>query len=160
LLYLISTELTYTSISGWFRLTVGIDLPSRTPQPPQKIEIILFMVRNILIVEDDEDLRAIVVEQLRGRAVHAFEASNGQAALQMIATQPIALVITDIDMPIKNGLELLDDIQRLYSHIPVLIMTGGNYSEKSVLEAGAKAFIRKPFILDVWSLIQKFSVAA
>lgn len=121
--------------------------------------IILIMVKNILIVEDDADLRSVIKEQLDGAGYNVIEAANGQIALRIIADQQVDLIITDIDMPIKNGLELLEEVKRDNARIPVVVMTGGNHNEQMILAAGASAFVQKPFVTDMGKIVRKMAVA-
>jgi len=159
LLYFVSIELTYKSISSRFHYTVGIDLPSRTILSLVIQVIILTMIKNILLVEDDADLRTLVRDQLKSIGYNVFEATNGQMALRIMADQSVDLVITDIDMPVKNGLELLEEVQLIDGEIPVVVMTGGNYNETLIMQAGAKAFVQKPFVNDIASIIKKVTAA-
>lgn len=117
------------------------------------------MVKNILVVEDDADLRSVIRDQLDSAGYNVLEASNGQIALRIIANQRVDLIITDIDMPIKNGLELLEEVRRGNSAIPVVVMTGGNHNEKLILAAGASAFVQKPFLTDIGTIVRKMAVA-
>lgn len=117
------------------------------------------MVKNILIVEDDADLRSVIKEQLDGAGYNVIEAANGQIALRIIADQQVDLIITDIDMPIKNGLELLEEVKRDNARIPVVVMTGGNHNEQMILAAGASAFVQKPFVTDMGKIVRKMAVA-
>lgn len=113
------------------------------------------MIKIILLVEDDIDLRIVVRNHLLSAGYQVFEAENGEIALKVFASQHIDLIVTDIDMPVKNGLELLDDVKLLDGHIPVVVMTGGNYEERLILQAGASAFVRKPFIHDIALVVEK-----
>ena len=88
-----------------------------------------------------------------------LEAANGQIALKIIADQRVDLIITDIDMPIKNGLELLEEVRRDNAGIPVVVMTGGNHNEKLILAAGASAFVQKPFLTDIGTIVRKMAAA-
>jgi two-component system, chemotaxis family, chemotaxis protein CheY len=117
------------------------------------------MVKNILVVEDDADLRSVVKEQLDGAGYNVLEAANGQVALKIVADQRVDLIVTDIDMPIKNGLELLEEIKRNHADIVVIVMTGGNHNEQFILGAGAHAFIQKPFVIDIGTVIRKMTAA-
>lgn len=117
------------------------------------------MVKNILVVEDDADLRSIIKEQINGAGYNVLEAANGQIALRIIAGQQVDLIITDIDMPIKNGLELLEEVKRDNADIPVVVMTGGNHSEQLILAAGANAFVQKPFVTDLGAVVRKMTAA-
>lgn len=117
------------------------------------------MIKNILLVEDDADLRSLVRDLLKNVGYNVFEAANGQIALRIFTDKSVDLIITDIDMPIKNGLELLEEVQLIDGAIPVVVMTGGNYSERIILQAGAKAFVQKPFINEIASIIEKVTAA-
>jgi CheY-like chemotaxis protein len=117
------------------------------------------MLKNILLVEDDLDVRLVVREQLIASGHSVVEAQNGDIALTMIGKQSFDLVITDIDMPEKNGLELLEEVRRTRPQLPVIVMTGGSYNEKLVLAAGASAFVQKPFIADIGEVVKKLSAA-
>ncbi len=117
------------------------------------------MVKNILVVEDDADLRSVIREQLDGAGYNVLEAANGQIALSIIADQQVDLIITDIDMAIKNGLELLEEVKRDNADIPIIVMTGGNHNEQLILAAGASAFVQKPFVTDIGAVIRKMAAA-
>lgn len=117
------------------------------------------MVKNILVVEDDADLRSVLKEQLVNSGHAVVEAQNGAVALAMIAARSFDLVITDIDMPMKNGLELLAEVRRTHPKLPVVVMTGGNHNENLILAAGAAAFVQKPFIVDIDEVVQKVAAA-
>jgi len=117
------------------------------------------MTKNILIVEDDENLRSLLRELIFMANYNILEAANGQVALEIIADQQVDLIITDIDMPIKNGLELLAEIRQSGKTMPIVILTGGNYNEKVILAAGANAFVQKPYISDISTLVHKMAAA-
>ncbi|OPL15973.1 MAG: two-component system response regulator [delta proteobacterium MLS_D] len=108
---------------------------------------------NVLIVDDSFSMRAVIkkVVTMSGFEVdRCFEASDGTEALSVMAGQWVDLVITDINMPRMNGIELLakmkeDDLLRM---IPVAVVsTEGN--EERVREAfsfGARGYLKKPFL--------------
>lgn len=102
----------------------------------------------VLVVEDDEFLREIVAMNLSKRGFQVFSAGEGQEALKLVKENPsIELVISDIQMPGGDGMELLKWIQELRSNQPkVVLMTGySDVTKREALEAGATSIISKPF---------------
>jgi signal transduction histidine kinase/ligand-binding sensor domain-containing protein/DNA-binding response OmpR family regulator len=101
----------------------------------------------ILIVDDEILLRTLIKDSLIGHQI--FEAANGEEALKLIAQHAIDFIITDLNMPIINGLELLRTIKTSdkLNHIPVVILTAKNSHEEKLLclQNDADDFIEKPF---------------
>lgn len=102
----------------------------------------------ILFVEDEKNLREIIGETFTKLEVQFDTAENGQVALAMIKDYPYDLVVTDINMPIMNGLELIENIRNtLDLHIPVYIMsahTEQRYVDRAK-ELEVENYIMKPF---------------
>jgi len=107
---------------------------------------------NILVVEDDAELKALITYKFRERTQSgelAFRfAGNGREALDMLAASPeIALVLSDIDMPEMDGLTLLSHLQEQYPLIRAIMITG--YRDMRTIRAamnrGAYDFLSKPF---------------
>ncbi len=108
-----------------------------------------------LIVDDSSVMRKIVERCLRQAGLdlgHVLEASNGAEALALVNENTFDLILSDINMPVMDGLEFVKHLKEMESakNIPIVMITteGG---EKSVLEAlslGAKGYIRKPFTPD------------
>ena len=102
-------------------------------------------MRQVLIVEDDADIREALAENLRDAGYGVREAENGKQALEFLesdAADP-CLVLLDLMMPIMNGAELLQALQeghRLASLPVVVVSAGGSPSEAQ----GARRFLRKP----------------
>jgi len=86
----------------------------------------LVAAADILVVEDDDDLRWVVVETLSGAGYSATPAANGKEALMMLAAPVLPrLVLTDLSMPVMDGRELIKAMradERLRS-IPVLVLS-------------------------------------
>ncbi|MBI4620021.1 MAG: response regulator [Desulfobacterales bacterium] len=108
---------------------------------------------NILVIDDSNSMRAVIkkVISLSGFKVDCcFEAGNGREALEVLANYWVDVIISDINMPEVNGLELLNKLQQdiLYKEIPVVIVTteGSNERMEDVFNLGAKGFIKKPFL--------------
>jgi two-component system, response regulator FlrC len=101
----------------------------------------------VLIVEDDAALREALVDTLRAAGLTALAAADAQAALQLLAAEEIALVISDVQMPGANGYELLAAIKRLRPYLPVVLMTAYGTVAQAVaaMREGATDYIVKPF---------------
>ena len=103
---------------------------------------------HILFVEDEKDLRNIITNTFTKLQVNFDTAENGEIALEKIKTNHYDLIVTDINMPIMNGLELLKIIrEELKMDIPVYIMsahTNKEYTNKAK-ELGVNNYIMKPF---------------
>ena len=105
----------------------------------------------ILLVEDEEGIRDFISERLREDFLVEV-AENGQAALDVLKANHIDLVITDIMMPVMDGVELCRHIKQdiEFSHIPVIFLTAKNDTDTKIagLQVGAEAYIEKPFAWD------------
>lgn len=110
------------------------------------------MALNILVVDDSETVRAIILKTLKmsGIALNTpLEASNGSEALALLKEQWVDLVLTDINMPEMGGVELIERMKddEILKAIPVVVVsTEGSATRIEELKAkGVKAYIRKPF---------------
>ena len=101
----------------------------------------------ILIVDDDPRFRLLQMENLRGTKAAIIEAENGEEALTMIANLRPHLIITDIKMPIMDGLELLKAVKGMpyTKDIPVIVVSGeyGMEIRDTVFKLGADDFVTK-----------------
>ncbi|HME58951.1 MAG TPA: response regulator [Terracidiphilus sp.] len=105
-----------------------------------------------LIVDDSSVMRKIVERSLRQAGLESlviFEAGSGSEGLDLLKTQPVDLIISDINMPTMDGLEFLRQLraQKLAPDVPVVMITTESSMEfvQQAIEAGAKSYIRKPF---------------
>ena len=108
---------------------------------------------NVLIVDDSGAMRAVIrkIITISGfRMSGCFEAANGREALEQLKQNWVDVIISDVNMPEMNGLELLQALSQdpLYQSIPVIIVSTEGSSErmKEALTRGAKGFIKKPFL--------------
>ncbi|PAU81418.1 sigma-54-dependent Fis family transcriptional regulator [Halovibrio salipaludis] len=103
--------------------------------------------QKILIVEDDGELREALVTTLEVKRYRVSEAASGEQALEKLASAPVDLVISDVQMPGMDGISLLAEIQRHHPGIPVLLMTAYGRIEQAVsaMQAGAVDYLAKPF---------------
>ena len=103
---------------------------------------------HILVVEDNVDLLRLMKRLLQPR-YHVLTAGNGREALQLIQTNRVDIVISDVMMPEMDGYELTDHIKQneIYSHLPIILLTAKTTEDdkQKALLTGADAYIVKPF---------------
>lgn len=107
-------------------------------------------MKRVLVVDDSSTTRALIVstiEEMEG--FETVEAPNGFEALKRIPQQPLDLIVTDINMPDINGLEIVHFVKHHpdYRSIPMIIVSteGSDEDVKRGLDLGASAYIKKPF---------------
>ena len=115
-----------------------------------------------ILIVDDDDLTRIVVKRILEIDHHTiFQAANGQEALQVVSTSPVDLLITDILMPERDGLDVVAQVRGTHPWVKVLAYSGGgSLRDFDVLtyakEAGAHAALQKPFsVSDLLSAVDK-----
>ena len=109
-------------------------------------------MKRILIAEDEKDIRTACRRILERAGYAVLEAGNGEEALQFLKNQPVDILITDIVMPEKDGIELIQEISDDYPHVRVIAVSGGgahpafadNYL-KTTKALGAEITLKKPF---------------
>jgi len=112
----------------------------------------------ILVADDDPDIREILRDTLNSLGARTITAANGQECLDRAETAAPDLILLDIEMPIKNGLEVLEELRRRGSEMTVIMITAYGTIERAVqaMKQGAYDFITKPFELDhVAVLVEK-----
>jgi two-component system, response regulator FlrC len=109
---------------------------------------------SVLVVEDDAALRDALVDTLQAAELSAIPAADAPAALQLLRSEEVALVISDVQMPGPNGYQLLSSIKRLRPDLPVVLMTAYGTVAQAVaaMREGATDYIVKPF--DAQALIE------
>ena len=107
----------------------------------------------ILVVEDDIDLREALGDTLRLAGYEPVLAQDGRAALDCLERSEPAMVITDIQMPKMDGHTLLKHIKRRWPDLPVMLMTAFGSIQKAVeaMREGAVDYLTKPFEAEVLS---------
>ncbi|MEC2078594.1 response regulator [Metabacillus fastidiosus] len=103
----------------------------------------------ILLAEDEEVLRMLVVDTLEDEGYTIDEASDGEEAYELIKENEYDLILLDYMMPVYTGLELIEMIRKLPEHRETKVMMLSAKSQASdqerVLSAGANYFMSKPF---------------
>ena len=108
------------------------------------------ITKTILLADDEEEIRSDLALFLEFSGYTVFQASNGKEAYQHYLDHSFDLIITDIEMPKINGLELIENIREKNKEIPIIIISG--YSDKDKLLRAIKLnlvdYIIKPFTRD------------
>ena len=105
--------------------------------------------RSILVIEDQEDLRATLGATLAEAGYRVVSAANGRDATKALAEEKFDLVLTDLLLPGKDGIEVINDLRRSRPDLPVIAMSGGGtipaeHYLKLARVLGARAILRKP----------------
>jgi two-component system, OmpR family, response regulator MtrA len=106
------------------------------------------VARRVLTVEDDDGIRTSLRLALEDEGYDVLEAPSAELAVDVLATNPIDVVLVDLMLPGASGLELVRSI-RQSSDVPIVIVTARTDSHDVVagLEAGADDYVRKPFVV-------------
>lgn len=105
-------------------------------------------MKKILLIEDDELILKMVEFKLKKAGYQVFIARDGDSGMKAVYELHPDLVVTDLMIPFKSGLEVLYLIKKEYPHIPVIVLSALGEEESSVEKAfqlGAADFISKPF---------------
>ena len=107
------------------------------------------MKTRVLVVDDDESVRASLKKVLESAGCKVVLAENGQQAVERFAPGGIDLLILDLDMPVKDGWETFENLTRKDPCVPVIIMTGMANQRPILLAAGVGALFEKPIEVPV-----------
>jgi two-component system NtrC family response regulator len=101
----------------------------------------------VLIVDDEKNYPLILGKVLEEEGFETFTANSGHEALDKLESAEIDLVLTDMKMPLMNGIELLESIKAKNPELPVIMMTAHGTVDKAVdaMQKGAYSYILKPF---------------
>jgi two-component system response regulator (stage 0 sporulation protein F) len=102
----------------------------------------------ILVIEDDDSVRGLLAYWLKRAGHKVREASDGAAGMKAIEAQPADVVVCDLFMPNKEGLETIPELRRRFPTAKVVAISGGSYDYDFLPTAkllGAHLTLRKPF---------------
>ncbi|RPJ79218.1 MAG: response regulator [Deltaproteobacteria bacterium] len=107
------------------------------------------IAKTILVIEDDAQLRKLFRKKMEGRGYEIIEASNGKEGIDRYREKPSDLVITDIVMPEKEGLETISELRKIAPDVRIIAISGGGrIRPESYLETashlGADRIFSKP----------------
>ena len=114
-------------------------------------------LRHVLIVDDEEDLRRMLVLLLKSRGYEPTAVASGEQALAELAERPYDVVLSDIRMPKLGGLELIDEIKRRELPTTVIVMSAYGSIDVAIeaMKRGAYDYVGKPFRADEVVLVLK-----
>ena len=119
----------------------------------------------VLVIDDTAEVREMIGKMLSSEGYDVLEAANGKEGMLIISSEPeIDLVITDLIMPEKEGIETIREIKQDYSHIRILAISGGGKIDAQNYLAiakgmGADLTLSKPFVKqDLLKAVQELSV--
>jgi DNA-binding response OmpR family regulator len=105
----------------------------------------------LLLVEDNKEILNYIKQELMDK-YNVITAADGQDAIHVLENENVHLVVSDIMMPVMDGIELCKKIKNdfQHSHIPIVLITAKNSLQSKIegLEVGADAYIEKPFSID------------
>lgn len=154
----------YTGISisgeGTIRFVINpMNLVEKQFKPFSTLDLDIdkkYVRKNILVVDDSLSVRKYLSTLLQSKNFNVFTATNGAEALDLINSNSIDMIITDLEMPVLHGYELIAKLKTSEKHknIPIIVLTsrGGEKHQEKALDLGVKDYLIKPF--DEESLLQ------
>ena len=120
----------------------------RSPEIPEKAP-----PKTVLVVDDDNRLRESLKTALTNAGFRTITASNGTQAIEQLTREEVDILVIDILMPEKDGLETLREVRRMKQKAAIVTMSGGgqldaDFFTKSARFLGARATLLKPFTLE------------
>jgi CheY-like chemotaxis protein len=112
---------------------------------------------DILISDDDENVRILLRRTLQAEGYHTEEAKNGSEAIKLFRSGAFDLVITDLHMPGMHGIDLIYQIRELFPKLPIIAISGGSTGDdfiaasedlRTAASEGANLIIPKPCDMD------------
>ncbi len=104
----------------------------------------------ILVIDDDAQIRSILKEMLEGAGYDVIEAPDGEIGLKLFRENPLDLIIMDIVMPKKDGIDVIAELQHDFPDVKIIAISGGGFLKKEDYlqkadELGAVRSLSKPF---------------
>ncbi len=110
------------------------------------------MSYKILIVDDSLPMRSVIKKTIKASGFNTsefYEAEDGESALKVLDSNWLDIVVTDYNMPVMNGIELIQEMKKneMFKEIPVLVITTEGNQQKidAFIKSGATGYIKKPF---------------
>jgi YesN/AraC family two-component response regulator len=116
------------------------------------------MKGNLLIVDDEVDLSEAMKELLEEEAHQIYTAANGQEGLEILSCYSIDCVVSDVKMPVMDGLKLIKEARLQGFDVPFIFFTGHGSEElrKQAAALGAADLLNKPNFLNLEYAVRKF----
>ena len=107
------------------------------------------MAKTIMIVDDSASIRTVVGIALRGEGYAVIEAKDGQDAINKLTGQKVNLIISDVNMPVMDGITFVKHVKQMaaYKFTPIIMLTteSDESKKREGQAAGARAWVVKPF---------------
>lgn len=115
------------------------------------------MMKNILVIDDDSIMRETLRDILISEDYNVMDAADGVEGMSILEMLPFDMVVTDVLMPDKDGIEVIMEAKKKYPNINIVAISGGGYISaenylKMASELGANATVVKPFDIDLFLL--------
>lgn len=109
------------------------------------------MKQKILIIDDEQPIREVLMHALAKAGYDVSTCSDGDEAIRHLEQNTVDLIITDVLMPNKDGVEVINHIRKNAGRLPIIAMSGGGQLNLDALNRickllGAREFINKPFL--------------
>ena len=117
------------------------------PSRPRPLPQALTIAKTLLVVDDDRATLSLYRAGLKGLAGFKFlMAQDGRAALALLQQEPVHVLVTDLNMPVLDGFNLIAKVSSLYPQVPIIVMTGLDESQhlNTPLHLGAIQILSKP----------------
>jgi CheY-like chemotaxis protein len=117
------------------------------PPRPRPLPQAATTAKSLLVVDDDRATLNLCRAGLKGLAGFKFlMATNGREALDVLQQEPVNVLVTDLNMPVMDGFNLIAKVSRMYPQIPIIVMTGLSESQhlNTPLQMGAIRILSKP----------------
>lgn len=146
----------------WGNLAVQNNGSLRNPMEPSDCDLSgRKSVARILVIEDERQIREVLKQMLEKAGYEVDIAEDGNEGLALFKKRPADVVVTDILMPGKDGLETIEELSREYPELPIVAISGGGPGEKAQFAldvaqiCGAGRVLAKPFSRkEILSVIQ------
>lgn len=117
-------------------------------------------MKSILTVDDSASIRQMVRLTLSGSGYKVVEAENGEEGLKQAQATPVSMIVTDLNMPVMDGMTFIREVRKLpaYKGVPIIFLTTESDAarKQEAKLAGATGWITKPFQQDqLLSVIRK-----
>lgn len=116
---------------------------------------------NVLVIDDEEEVRDMLSFCMAQLGFRVVVAGSGAEGIELVRRQSFDLVITDLKMPVMDGVATTRELRALRPNLPVLLMSGFVPADgvAACLACGAAAFVRKPFGLDELETVVRRTLA-
>jgi CheY-like chemotaxis protein len=105
--------------------------------------------RHVLVVDDDADIRDLLVSVLSDERYEVRVAKNGREALDVIENWKVDAIVLDLMMPVMDGWTFVETLRAKDRHIPIVILSAATQLDKHSARLGAVDFMPKPFDIEM-----------